>query len=105
MRLLDEMFVPVSDDGRQMVLRLNAAHPIYQLHFPNHPITPGVCLVQMALELMGCSLLGAKDIKFVQPVLPDAELRLEWIVQDGRADISFFLEPAGDLCAKMTLSV
>ena len=79
--------------------------PIYAAHFPEFPITPGVCLVQMALELMGCSLLGAKDIKFVQPVLPDAELRLEWIVQDGRADISFFLEPAGDLCAKMTLSV
>ena len=79
--------------------------PIYQAHFPDYPITPGVCLVQTVLELMGCKLLGAKDIKFVMPVFPGAELRVEWTRQDGRADINLFLEPAGDLCAKMTLSV
>ena len=79
--------------------------PIYAAHFPEYPITPGVCLVQMTLELMGCTLKGAKDIKFVMPVFPEAELRLEWSIQEGRADVSLFLEPAGDLCAKMTLSV
>lgn len=79
--------------------------PIYAAHFPEFPITPGVCLVQVALELMGCSLKGAKDIKFVMPVLPGAELRLEWTLQEGRADVCLYLEPAGELCAKMTLSV
>ena len=79
--------------------------PVYAAHFPEYPITPGVCLVQMALELMDCKLLGAKDIKFVMPVFPGAEVRVEWTVQDGRADVSVFLEPAGDLCAKMTLFV
>ena len=91
-------------DGAAKV-RLLPESPVYRAHFPEFPITPGVCLVQMALELMGCKLLGAKDIKFVMPVLPGAEIRYEWTQQEGRADVSIFLEPSGDLCAKMTLSV
>lgn len=91
-------------DGAAKV-RLLPESPVYRAHFPEFPITPGVCLVQMALELMGCKLLGAKDIKFVMPVLPGAEIRYEWTRQEGRADVSIILEPSGDLCAKMTLSV
>lgn len=77
MRLLDEMFVLVSDDGRQMVLRLNAAHPIYQLHFPGTPITPGLCLVKMLGELLerktGSRLELKKivNLKFIRPLSPE----------------------------------
>ena len=81
--------------------------PIYAAHFPGFPVTPGVTLVQMALELMGKKLLGAKDIKFVVPVLPSEEgtvLKYEWTVAEDRADVSVFLSD-GTLCAKMTLGV
>ena len=59
-------------DGCAQVLLLPES-PIYAAHFPGFPVTPGVTLVQMALELMGKKLLGAKDIKFVVPVLPSKE--------------------------------
>ena len=82
--------------------------PIYAAHFPGFPVTPGVTLVQMALELMGRKLQSAKDIKFVVPVLPSAEgtvLRYEWAFQgESRADVSVFLAD-GTLCAKMILGV
>jgi 3-hydroxymyristoyl/3-hydroxydecanoyl-(acyl carrier protein) dehydratase len=32
--------------------------PIYAAHFPGFPVTPGVTLVQMALELMGKKTAG-----------------------------------------------
>ena len=32
-------------------IALNAQHFIYQAHFPGEPITPGVCILQMACEL------------------------------------------------------
>ena len=33
-------------------LLLNAEHTIYQAHFPNEPITPGVCILQILKELL-----------------------------------------------------
>ena len=76
MRLLDEMFLVESEAGRQTVLRLNRTHPIYAAHFPDNPITPGVCLVQMLGELLqrqtGRELELSKivNLKFVRPLTP-----------------------------------
>ena len=77
MRLIDKMFVLVSDDGRQVVLRLDPAHPIYQMHFPGMPITPGMCLVQMLSELLERKI-GKKlelnrivNLKFIRPLSPE----------------------------------
>ena len=33
-------------------IRLHSDHFIYQAHFPGEPITPGVCVVQIAKELL-----------------------------------------------------
>ena len=77
MRLLDEMFVLVSDDGRQVVLRLDPAHPIFEMHFPGMPITPGVCLVKMLGELLerktGCKLQLERivNLKFTHTLSPE----------------------------------
>ena len=82
--------------------------PIYAAHFPGYPVTPGVTLVQMAMELMGRKLTAAKDIKFVVPVLPGAEgpeLHYAWTCKDDtKADIMLSLAD-GTLCAKMTVTL
>ena len=89
-------------------VRLLPESPIYKAHFPGYPVTPGVTLVQMGLELMGRKLVGAKDIKFVVPVLPTAdgpELHYAWSVRDDTtADITLSLAD-GTLCTKMTVLV
>ena len=78
---------------------------IFRAHFPGYPITPGVTVVKMAMELMGRSLIGAREIKFVAPLFPDARVRFVWTLSDGRADVNVFQLPEESLCAKMTLSV
>ena len=82
--------------------------PIYAAHFPGYPITPGVTLVQMALECMGKKMTGARDIKFLIPVIPTAEgliLTYSWeILEDGSVTIQAFL-PSGKLCAKMGITI
>lgn len=94
-------------EGRASV-RLLPESPIYKAHFPGYPVTPGVTLVQMALELMGRKLAAAKDIKFVVPVLPTAdgpELHYAWSYRDqNTADITLSLAD-GTLCTKMTVSL
>ena len=76
MKLLNDMFTVEDRQGADVRVRLDAAHPIYQAHFPGNPITPGVCLVQMVCELLqlqqGCrlSLRRIVNLKFVAPVSP-----------------------------------
>ena len=88
-------------------VRLHPESEIYAAHFPGYPITPGVTLVQMALECMGRRMKAAKDIKFMVPVLPadGILLRYQWeIDESGKALIQAFL-PGDVLCAKMLVQV
>lgn len=65
------------ENGFRCQVSLNAVHTIYQAHFPGNPITPGVCLLQMATELLeqhygeSLQLHTADAIKFRKPVAPD----------------------------------
>ncbi len=109
MMLKDFLYRLVSAEPGNATVELLPDCPVYAAHFPGFPITPGVTLVQMAVELMGCTLVSAKDIKFVAPVFPSVEggprLRFQWLVQDdGKADVAIFLE-GETLCAKMQLFV
>lgn len=55
---------------------LNKECFIYQAHFPDNPITPGVCMVQTALELLEdltgrrLEISEAKNIKFLHILSP-----------------------------------
>ena len=95
---------------REAQVRLLRESPVYAAHFPGYPVTPGVTLVQMALELMGRRLSGVKNIKFLVPVQPsDAEptlLRYRWkFPAAGRAEVEVFLADETTLCAKMSLEI
>jgi 3-hydroxyacyl-[acyl-carrier-protein] dehydratase len=57
-------------------IRLHADHFIYQAHFPGEPITPGVCVVQIAKELLEehiqrpLAIKAVKNVKFLAVVSP-----------------------------------
>lgn len=80
MLLEDKFFEIVSvaeENGlTEVKVRLNPDHRIYRAHFPGYPVTPGVCIVEIAVEvasvITGKKLVlnGAKDIKFLVPVIP-----------------------------------
>lgn len=60
-------------------LHLNAEHIIYQAHFPGEPITPGVCLLQMGVELLSDAADSAleidtvKNVKFLSVLHPEGQ--------------------------------
>ncbi|MBQ2073312.1 MAG: hypothetical protein II463_01290 [Bacteroidaceae bacterium] len=64
------------NDQCRFDISLETGSVIYKAHFPGQPITPGVCLMQIAVELlsihMGCEykLSSARNVKFVSPVIP-----------------------------------
>ena len=80
MKLLNSLYSIVSESvtesGRDYNIVLDAEHFIYKAHFPGEPITPGVCIMQIAVELLslhcGQNLLieTVKNIKFFKIISP-----------------------------------
>ena len=47
--LLDNFYTILSSESSDSTIwtiqiKLNPGHPVYQGHFPGHPVVPGVCL-------------------------------------------------------------
>ncbi len=70
----------VHRDQNVYTIRFNAKHPIFLGHFPERPIVPGACIVQIAEELAALSFghpirfTAIRDLKFRQPITPDQEI-------------------------------
>lgn len=64
--------------GAVVRLKLNSEHVIYRAHFPNQPVTPGVCMIEMLTELMEkrigkpLFLCKVRNIKFLNKLSPAA---------------------------------
>jgi len=72
-------------------IHLNKDHDIFKGHFPNNPITPGVCMVQIIKDLtsqakgVGLSLISSNNIKFMAVINPldNPNLRLSLDLKDN----------------------
>lgn len=66
-----------SENGVSYEIHLNADHIIYKAHFPGEPITPGVCILQMGIELLvdavnsDLEISSVKNVKFLSILHPD----------------------------------
>lgn len=101
------------DIGEQTIesaITLNTEHPIYKGHFPDQPVVPGVCMMQMIAELTSqaleqkVALKRASQAKFLVPIIPQKhpkltvtikyvsneqnELKVSGSIQEG--EITFF---------------
>ena len=80
MSYLDQLFIKKETietaDGFTVVVRCNPGHPVYTVHFPGNPITPGACLLQAAEDLFRQKmdrpvyLKSAKNIKYLSILIP-----------------------------------
>ena len=96
MRLTDDFFIIESthdtEGGFDAVLRTNPKHPIYKAHFSGNPITPGVCIIQTAGELLEKKLnrklylKTVKNVKFLSVIIPEIGKKIKYsfsnIVED-----------------------
>lgn len=80
MKLLDSLFllneINPTENGFEALLQTNPEHVIYSAHFPGNPITPGVCIIQIANELLENQLRKRlylktiKNVKFLSVIIP-----------------------------------
>ena len=123
------LYQTIQADADGATVRLLPESPVYQGHFPGYAITPGVCLVQMALELIGemaeqvghdaqpemaeqvghdgrkFRLVAAKNIKFVAPVFPVEGTQLRFNLSGEGSNWSVEVFNGEVLSAKMSLVV
>ena len=110
------LYETIAVDATGATIRLLPESPVYQGHFPGYPITPGVCLVEIALELIAemagqaghdekVRLVGAKNIKFTSPVIPAEGMELRFNLGGEGSERTVEILSGETLCAKMSLSV
>ena len=80
--LLNNFYDILQSNQGVYTIRFNAAHPIFSGHFPEYPIVPGACVVQIAEELTAQTLghpirfIAIRDLKFRQPITPDQDVTI-----------------------------
>ena len=110
------LYETIAVDAAGATIRLLPESPVYQGHFPRYPITPGVCLVEIALELIAemagqaghdekVRLVGAKNIKFTSPIIPVEGMELRFNLGGEGSERTVEILSGETLCAKMSLSV
>lgn len=76
MKLLDSLYHITERTDGGFAIRLDPEHFIYKAHFPGQPITPGVVVVQIAIELLELLLGGTvqlseiRNVKFLHVIDP-----------------------------------
>ena len=110
------LYETIAVDAAGATVRLLPESPVYRGHFPGYPITPGVCLVEIALELIAemagqaghdgkVRLVAAKNIKFTSPIIPTEGTELRFNLGGEGSERTVEILSGDTLCAKMSLTV
>ncbi|ASZ11470.1 3-hydroxyacyl-ACP dehydratase [Chitinophaga pendula] len=87
----------------RLSIALNAAHPIFEGHFPGQPVVPGVCMMQTIQELLErklerkLQLKKANSMKFLNAINPlhhpEVAIELQHTTQeDGTIKVNALLK-------------
>ena len=101
-------------NGVTFTVRFNANHFIYAAHFPENPITPGVCITQIVKELteklaqVPLFLKTVKNVKFIQVINPVKHSEVRFILSVPQENetgyrVTASVESNGEVFAKMNM--
>lgn len=87
----------------------DAAHPIFEGHFPGQPVVPGVCTMDMIKEMLQTALdkklllRTTGQVKFLQLILPDVqpEVVVTWQTSDTGYNVTASLKANDAFLFKM----
>src|ERR1041384_2991215 len=98
------------DGSLSCTLHYNAAHKIFEGHFPGNPIVPGVCTMAIVKEQLEKAvghrlrLKESKTVKFLSLITPTMSPRLtvNWKEESGRITTTATLQESGTPLFKMS---
>ncbi len=102
MLLIDRVVDVVHDQSATGLKNVSANEPFFAGHFPNHPVMPGVLIVEcmaqtaavLVVETLGADAAGKvvyfmsiDNAKFRRPVVPGDQMRVEVVKQRRRGQV------------------
>lgn len=105
--LQNSLYYIVQNEQNEYTIRFNTSHPIFAGHFPEHPIVPGACLVQIAEELAAVTyghpvrFTTLRNLRFNRPVTPDRELTIT-TRRTNEKTFNFQFSILNSVCAQFT---
>ena len=87
-------------DNNQLkaVIELNAEHDVFKGHFPNNPVVPGVCMLQILKELVEKAtetklyIKECSNVKFMALINPEVHSELKIVIDMNAIDGGFKLK-------------
>ncbi|MDR0872799.1 MAG: hypothetical protein LBN27_04945 [Prevotellaceae bacterium] len=101
----------IGENKADFRVSLDAENFIYKAHFPNNPITPGVCLIQMVVELFGAlrgadfSIKTLRNVKFTAPISPLEFPQVDVSLEFSGKQIKVIIKEKETVFVKMSLNV
>ncbi|HIZ87742.1 MAG TPA: hypothetical protein IAC03_06255 [Candidatus Coprenecus pullistercoris] len=98
-----------SDGEFECLVELNPGSVIYKAHFPEEPITPGVCLLQMVSDCVeralgrNACLRTARNVKFIAVVSPKETSSLSVSLRIQDEAVKATVQDGDKVFAKMSL--
>jgi len=105
--LQNSLYYIVQNEQNEYTIRFNASHPIFAGHFPNHPIVPGACLVQMAEELVAATedvplhCTALRNLRFNRPITPEQEVT--YIIKNMHQAFNVQILVSDVICAQFAI--
>lgn len=100
--LLNDFFeignTSLENDTLVVPVNINKNHRIFEGHFPNNPVVPGVCMVQMLTDIINKEsdttlvLSEAKVIKFTQTIVPGTVSDLRFEINQNNSEDSIIVK-------------
>ncbi len=118
MKLANNLYTLVALDEmtNSAKIALCSSSVIYKAHFPEQPITPGVCIIQMATELLETllhiklELSEIKNAKFLAVISPDKMTEVIYAFpktsvneEDQTVKATVVVSSGESICAKLSL--
>ena len=107
--------VEENENGFVAEIETNPSHLIYKAHFPGNPITPGVCIINAAGELLENKinrklwLKTVKNVKFLSVIIPAEGKRIKYAFsnfkeEDNGCKVQVLVNDETTIYAKISLT-
>ena len=100
-----------TDNKLKSIIELNPEHDVFKGHFPNNPVTPGVCMLQILKELTeqatntNLFIKECSNVKFMALINPEVNAVLAITIDINKVEENFKIKASANFHETVALKV
>lgn len=100
-----------TDNQLKSIIELNPEHDVFKGHFPNNPVTPGVCMLQILKELTeqatntNLFIKECSNVKFMALINPEVNAVLAITIDINQVEENFKIKASASFNETVALKV